>query len=275
MAYVYTHHKMDSGEIFYVGISKSNSLAFSRAKDKNKRSVFWKGICERHGFFYKIQKSNISWDEAKRLEISLIAKYGRRDNGTGVLCNLTDGGEGCLGFNVTQEYRDKLSKSMKGRRGKCGKENPFYGKKHSPESRKKISESLIKTEKNKGKNNCLFGKKMSEDRKREMSHRMRGRKLSEEHKKKISEGGKGILKTEEWKSKMRGSNNFFYGKGHLQSGDDNPRAKKCIFIETGEVFGSLKTGCEAKGLSYDTQRIYLNPNHKRHNNRKFNYTWTN
>jgi hypothetical protein len=37
-------------------------------------------------------------NDASRCEIDLIAQYGRRDLGTGTLCNLTDGGEGTSGL---------------------------------------------------------------------------------------------------------------------------------------------------------------------------------
>lgn len=49
-------------------------------------------------------------------EIRLIAYYGRQDLKTGILTNLTDGGEGCV--NPSEETRKKLSESKKGKPGK-------------------------------------------------------------------------------------------------------------------------------------------------------------
>jgi len=271
MAYVYLHKKKSDDELFYVGISKSNDDLYTRANDIRKRSDFWKRLVKKYGFYVEIYKSNISWEEAKKIEIKLIKKHGRINLKTGILCNLTDGGEGCIGFEITDAYREKLSKASKGKGKRFGKENHFYGKTHTKETRNKISEALLKSDKNKGINNANYGKKMSDEQKQKLSIAHKGKKLSKEHKRKISEGGKGILKSEQWKEKRRGENNFFFGKSELLSGENNPRAKKCIFIETGEIFECLKTACKIKKMSYDTQRAYINPNHKRHSNRKFNY----
>jgi len=78
-----------------------------------------------------ILKEHLTNQQAKELEIELIVKYGRKDIGTGILRNMTDGGEGL--HNPSQEIRDKKSKSM-------------IGKNTNPKSllhRKKISESMI------------------------------------------------------------------------------------------------------------------------------------
>jgi hypothetical protein len=188
-----------------------------------------------------------------------------------VLCNLTDGGDGCFGFVITDEYREKLSKAIKGRPGKFGEENPFYGKTHSPETRAKMRASQIATDKNKGVNNPNYGKKYSEERRKQMSEQRKGRKLSEEHKKKIGAASRGRERTEEWIEKISGPNNFWYGKGHLMRGSLHPSSKNYVFIETGEIFKGLEEACNAKGLNYHTQRAYLKTNHVRHHRRKFNY----
>ena len=47
-------------------------------------------------------------------EIELIKLYGRRDTGTGLLCNHTDGGEGMLGYRHTKEHIHKLKTDNKG-----------------------------------------------------------------------------------------------------------------------------------------------------------------
>lgn len=54
-----------------------------------------------------IQENLLSAD-AYLKETELIAKYGRRDNGTGILYNLSDGGEGSKGHRMTNEGKQFL-----------------------------------------------------------------------------------------------------------------------------------------------------------------------
>lgn len=270
MAYVYAHYKADTHEIFYIGIGKSDDGNFKRANDIHKRNPLWKKIHKKHGMRIEIIYANISWDDALFLEKELISKYGRICNKDGVLANITIGGTGCIGYPMTDDIRRKISNALKGNMPKrFGANNSFFGKKHSKETRERLSQSLKNTDKNKGINNPNFGKPLSEERKENLRQKRLGKKHPQSVKDKISAGGKGIPKTESWKEKHRGKNCHFYGKNI--KGEANPTSKKCIFISTGQVFGCLKTACEELNLSYDTQRIYLNPKHPRHKNRKFNW----
>lgn len=59
---------------------------------------------------------NAAEDQCFSLERELIAKYGKKVDGSGILCNLTDGGEGNTASHTT-EQRQKRSERMKGHRG--------------------------------------------------------------------------------------------------------------------------------------------------------------
>jgi len=163
-------------------------------------------------------KQNLTEEEAFKHEIYMIAVFGRKDLGTGILRNRTDGGEGVSGRILSQESRRKISEANKGNTN-C------LGKTHSEESRKKMSESqkgntkrLGKThseetkrkmsDSSKGNTNWL-GKTHSEETKRKMSETKKN--PSEETRRKMSEAQKGNTKmlgkthSEETKRKMSAS----------------------------------------------------------------------
>ena len=54
--------------------------------------------------------------DALALEIQLIALWGRHDNGTGVLANLSDGGEGPAGYKMPREIVEKVAAALRGRK---------------------------------------------------------------------------------------------------------------------------------------------------------------
>jgi hypothetical protein len=77
-----------------------------------------------------ILKNNLTEDDAHKHEIYMINVFGRRDIGTGILRNKTNGGEGKSGWVPSQETRNKLKKAN-------------IGKRHTKETCKKMSKSRI------------------------------------------------------------------------------------------------------------------------------------
>ena len=57
-----------------------------------------------------ILKNKITNEDAKKHEKYMIAVFGRKNNGTGILRNLTDGGEGVSGLKQTEQSREKMRK---------------------------------------------------------------------------------------------------------------------------------------------------------------------
>jgi hypothetical protein len=72
-----------------------------------------------------ILEQNLTDRQAKDLEIELIAKYGRKDINTGILENRTIGGEGSIGWIITDEIRAKKSASMIGKNVGKIRDNDF------------------------------------------------------------------------------------------------------------------------------------------------------
>jgi len=84
-------------------------------------------------------KKNLTEEEAFKHEIYMIAILGRKDLGTGILRNLTNGGEGSSGVVISSEQRKAHSEKLRGRtltkehkekisEVKIGENNPQYGR---------------------------------------------------------------------------------------------------------------------------------------------------
>lgn len=166
--YIYGSYIFDY-EPFYVG----------KGKDRRAKTTITshrKGLC---GNKLKKLKSlnlepiiiilhkNYSEYSAHSIEKKLIKLIGRLDNGTGILCNHTNGGEGTSGYKLSDETKRKMSLFKIGKKF-C------LGKKHSKETRIKMSLSHK-------------GKKHSKEHVKKVADTIRGKNRSEETKKKISE----------------------------------------------------------------------------------------
>jgi hypothetical protein len=102
-------------------------------------------------------KQNLTEEEAFKHEIYMIAVFGRKDLGTGILHNSTDGGEGASGAVRSLEFKENLRILNK---------NKILSEEH----KKKISDAQ------KGNKNHNYGKSASKETKLKMSEAQRGEK---------------------------------------------------------------------------------------------------
>ena len=148
----------------------------------------------------EIVKDQLTERQAFDLEIELIALHGRKDIGTGILRNLTNGGEGVSGRVDTIETIQKRVSKNKGKtrtveqkhrmsQAQKGRPSRIYTDEQKAEISRKISEThkgIPKSEEHKQKLSEFFTGKSTGPKSEETKQKMRKPK-SEEHKKAISE----------------------------------------------------------------------------------------
>ena len=122
-------------------------------------------------------KENLTEEEAFKHEIYMIAVLGRKDIGTGILRNQSNGGEGASGHTKSEDWKITQSEYMK-------KNNPMYNKETLEKMRRsKIGSKQSKEtiEKRKETISKMGGVKLTEEQRKKISNANKGRKFSEEH----------------------------------------------------------------------------------------------
>jgi hypothetical protein len=169
--YTYAYLREDRTP-YYIGKGKGDRVYKKRKNDikppKDKSRIIF-------------LKQNLTEEEAFKHEKYMIAVFGRKDLGTGILHNRTDGGEGISGFTHSQETRKKLSELSKGRI--CKKETKEKisignkGKKQTEDAKRKI-----------GNANRLYEKDSIEFKEAKRGYNKKYRdNMSEERKKQIKQ----------------------------------------------------------------------------------------
>jgi len=121
-------------------------------------------------------KKNMNEEEAFKHEVYMIAVFGRKDLGTGILHNKTNGGDGCSGYCWSKTSRQKISIAQKGRVV-------------SNKTKQKLSDI------NKGKT-------LTEETKRKIGDFNKDKTLSQETKEKIRLARIGTKRTDETRKKL-------------------------------------------------------------------------
>lgn len=175
--YVYSYLRED-GTPYYIG------------KGKGRRAYLNGRIPAKPPQPERIQiiKDNLSEDEAFTLECKLISDYGRKDLGTGILHNRTDGGEGVAGRIATPDaIQRRVLKNT--------------GKKRTPEQKKRMRQAQLSRKEKTIEEKAAISFKLSQA--------LKGKSLGprpEAHKEALSQSllgkYKGVLKSEETKQKM-------------------------------------------------------------------------
>ena len=130
-----------------------------------------------------ILKRNLTEIEAWQHEIYMISVFGRKDIGTGILRNRSNGGEkGAVGWKPSAETKLAMG------RAKLGENNPMKKER----VRQKVSQALT-GRKNPEHSARMTGRKASEETRRKMSESRKGRAISEEQKKKLSISHKDLI----------------------------------------------------------------------------------
>lgn len=178
--YVYVLIDPRNGLPFYVGKGNGNRMINSMKDTFNPFKTRVINKIKSLGLEVIAKKvcGNLPESLAYKFENELVIKYGRRDNKTGILTNLNDGGYG--GVNPSKEGRKKMSEINK-------------GKILSKETKQKISDKL------KGREVWNTGVPCREGTKRKISKANKGKIKSDKEKIKMSK-------------RMLGSKNPMYGK---------------------------------------------------------------
>ena len=174
---VYCHTNKINGKKYFGITSQSIKDRWRNGAGYRGSEVFWRAINKYtwDGFDHEVIISALTESEAKQKEMELIALY--KTNCTKYKnpsygYNMTDGGDGNIGWIPTEETKQNISNALKGKY--VGENNPNYG-----------------NHKLAGENNPNYGKHMDDVIKEKIRKSKLGKKASEATKKKLSDMRRG------------------------------------------------------------------------------------
>lgn len=219
--YVYSYLRED-GTPYYIGKGK-NRRAWSKDHEVNLPA-------DQNNIV--IIKEHMTATDSLCLEKELIALYGRKDLGTGILRNKSDGGEGVV--NPSPEWRRQKSESMMGDKNPSRQEGAserIRAAQNRPEvvaaKRAKMSGALAPYYGKFGKEHPRFGAKDSDETKKLKSESATGKSKSQSHRDAIGRSHKGRPKPNSGKgnTNTRGRKWFNDGEKSFMLSEDDVRVK--------------------------------------------------
>ena len=123
--YLYRHIRLDKGTPFYIGVGtkstkkpnfRSIKSEYLRGYTYHKENSIWKNIVNKTEYKVEILMESDDYSFILLKEEEFIKLYGRLNIKTGILSNLTNGGEGNLGRKtkpLTEKHKKILSERMK------------------------------------------------------------------------------------------------------------------------------------------------------------------
>jgi hypothetical protein len=173
--YVYTYVRED-GTPYYIGKGKGDR-AFEKHRN-GKLSV----PEDKSRIIFLVEQ--LSEQDAFDIECLFIKLYGRKNNNTGILRNMTDGGEGTSGYILTEKDRQKISNTHKGKIvSEETRQKISNSKKGMPGRVQSIEEIQKKSERLKGRPSIHKGRKLSPEIRQKMSNSKKGKKRGPYNKK--------------------------------------------------------------------------------------------
>jgi hypothetical protein len=168
--YLYRHIRLDKNEPFYIGIGTKQPRIYNNVKSEYRRayetnrkeSYIWNNIINKTFHEVEIIFESDDYEFIKQKEKEFISLYGRINTNTGILSNMTNGGDGFIGCIPSKEKIEKHKIFMTGR-------------KQSQEEKQKRNESRK-------------GYLHSEETKLKISNSHKGKKTSKEHLEKLYKG---------------------------------------------------------------------------------------
>ena len=242
-------HKAETFDKYYKGSGQMITRAFKKYGKSN--------------FTCEVLATAETKEELNILETYWITKLSTMDNSVGY--NLTEGGEGTVGYVHTDEAKLKMSIAKK-------------GKSLSPEHCKAIGRaSLGHTLSDEAKAKlraASLGRKASEETKQKLrdAHKRNPRNFNEEYRCKLSESRAEALATGRWSISEEGmerlresgrrpksaEHNKHVSESRIErgvaAGPKNPRAKKIYCVETDTVYSWAGEAAEILGLSVHSIR---------------------